>query len=178
MCLIQVFSQMFIIDPFIVWSGTAHQEETGPEGSHGISTRTRMQILSVCCTPLPATVPQELTLLVLALIPKIYLLTEGTQQGLTAHSLSASLKSVCPLRAVKLTAIFRRWNFQPPASPLTQVFLIVLASATRYWPLFFCQHHPWVQAIPQVTDGLLRFPLTVVTIPPPVICSEVRIAPS
>lgn len=143
---------MFAIGPFIAWSGTAHQEETDPEGSHGISTGTRMQILSLCCTPLPAAVLQGLALLVLALIPKIYLLTEGTQQGLTAHSRSASLKSVCLLRAVKLTAIFRRWNFQFPASPVSQVFLIVLASATRCWPPFLSSGHStghwWPSKVP------------------------------
>lgn len=64
-------------------------------------------------------------------IPKIYLLTEGTQQGLfTAHSRSGLLKFSFSSKNSDVYPYLQEVKFPRPASPLSQVFLIALTSAT------------------------------------------------
>lgn len=83
------------------------RKKIGLEGSHGTSTRTRIPVLPLYYTPLPVSTPQKLALKDLVLIPKIYLVTKGTQQGLLpTNSSSASLKFSFSSKSAEVKPLF------------------------------------------------------------------------
>lgn len=134
MCLFQAFSQLFSTGPaFIplqpeVGKPTEKKQIQRGHRSQHWNKNTNLVTLLYPTSYLCAKGARPRDLLP---IPKIYLLTEGTQQGLfTAHSRSGLLKFSFSSKNSDVYPYLQEVKFPRPASPLSQVFLIALTSAT------------------------------------------------